>query len=79
MVFVTGLLWGTIGMFSTILSKLGMDSSAVAFYRLLSASVLLIPVLLVKGKGLSLFRLTKRGLISCVLIGFISQAFYNLF
>ena len=79
MVFVTGLLWGTIGMFSTILSKLGMDSSAVAFYRLLSASVLLIPVLLVKGKGLSLFRISKRGLISCVLVGFISQAFYNLF
>ncbi len=79
MVFVTGVLWGTIGLFSTILSHLGMDSSAVAFYRLVSASLLLIPVLLIKGKGLSLFRISKRGLISCVLIGFISQAFYNLF
>ena len=79
MVFVTGVLWGTIGLFSTILSHLGMDSSAVAFYRLVSASLLLIPVLLIKGKGLSLFRISKRGLISCVLVGFISQAFYNLF
>ena len=79
MVFVTGVLWGTIGLFSTILSHLGMDSSAVALYRLVSASLLLIPVLLIKGKGLSLFRISKRGLVSCVLVGFISQAFYNLF
>ena len=79
MVFAAGMLWGTIGLFSTILSHLGMDSSAVAFYRLLAASILLIPVLVVKGKGFSLFRISKRGLLSCTLIGFISQAFYNLF
>lgn len=78
MVFAAGMLWGTIGLFSTLLSKLGMDSSAVAFFRLLSASILLIPILLVKGKGFSLFRISKKGLISCALIGFISQAFYNL-
>lgn len=78
MVFITGMLWGTIGLFSTLLSKLGMDSSAVAFYRLLSASILLVPVLIVKGKGTSLFMISKKGLISCALIGFISQAFYNL-
>lgn len=45
MVFATGVLWGTIGLFSTILSRLGMDSSGVAFYRLLAASILLVPVL----------------------------------
>lgn len=78
MVFITGMLWGTIGLFSTLLSKLGMDSSAVAFFRLLSASILLIPVLIVKGRGASLFRISRKGLISCALIGFISQAFYNL-
>ena len=79
MVFATGVLWGTIGLFSTILSRLGMDSSGVAFYRLLAASILLVPVLVVKGKGFSLFRISRRGLLSCTLIGFISQAFYNLF
>ena len=79
MVFAAGMLWGTIGLFSTILSHLGMDSSAVAFYRLLAASILLIPVLVVKGRGFSLFRISRRGLLSCTLIGFISQAFYNLF
>lgn len=79
MVFAAGMLWGTIGLFSTILSKLGMDSSGVAFYRLLAASILLIPVLVVKGKGFSLFRISRRGFLSCMLIGFISQALYNLF
>lgn len=79
MVFMTGVLWGTIGLFSTILSNLGMESSPVAFYRLLSASILLVPVLVFKGRGFSLFKISKRGLLSCVLIGFISQAFYNLF
>lgn len=79
MVFIAGTLWGTIGLFSTLLSNLGMESSAVAFYRLLAASILLVPILVVKGKGLSLFRISKRGLISCTLIGFVSQAFYNLF
>lgn len=78
MVFAAGSLWGTIGLFSTLLSRLGMESSAVAFFRLLSASLLLIPVLIVKGKGFSLFRISKKGLISCTLIGFISQALYNL-
>ena len=75
MVFIAGMLWGTIGLFSTLLSKLGMDSSAVAFFRLLAASILIVPTLIVKGKG---FSISKKGLISCALIGFISQAFYNL-
>lgn len=78
MVFITGVLWGTIGLFSTLLSKLGMESSPVAFFRLLSATLLLAPILIVKGRGFSLFRISKKGLISCTLIGFISQAFYNL-
>lgn len=78
MVFAAGSLWGTIGLFSTLLSKLGMESSPVAFFRLLSATLLLAPVLIVKGRGFSLFKISKKGLISCALIGLISQAFYNL-
>ncbi len=78
MILAAGALWGTIGLFSTLLNNLGMDPAAVAFYRLLSASLLLIPLLLLKGPGLRLFRISKRGLLSCALIGFISQALYNL-
>lgn len=78
MVFIAGLLWGTIGIFSTLLGKMGLNASETSFYRLLSASVLLAIVLLIKGKGFSLFKISKRGLISCILIGIVSQALYNI-
>ena len=68
MVFAAGCLWGTIGLFGTLLQNMGMNPSAVAFFRLLFASVLMIPVLLVKGKGLRLFRISRRGLLSCLLV-----------
>ncbi|MBQ6314570.1 MAG: EamA family transporter [Mogibacterium sp.] len=78
MVLAAGTLWGTIGLFATILNNLGMEPFPLAFYRLLFASILLIPVMLVQGKGLSLFRISKSGLISCFLVGLVSQAIYNL-
>ena len=78
MVLAAGTLWGTIGLFATILNNRGMEPFPLAFYRLLFASILLIPVMLVQGKGLSLFRISKSGLISCFLVGLVSQAIYNL-
>lgn len=78
MILTTGMLWGTIGLFATILNNLGMEPLPVAFYRLLSASLLLIPVMIWQGRGLSLFRISKKGLMSCMLVGFISQALYNM-
>ncbi len=78
MVFAAGCLWGTIGLFSTLLQDMGMPSQSVAFYRLLFAAALLIPVLIVKGKGLRLFRIRPAGILSCLLVGLFSQALYNL-
>jgi drug/metabolite transporter (DMT)-like permease len=78
MVLAAGALWGTIGFFATLLSNLGMNAGPVAFYRVLSSVIMLALILLIKGKGISLFRISKRGLISCMLIGFISQALYNV-
>lgn len=78
MVLMAGSLWGTIGFFSTMLTNLGMPSNSVAFFRVLSASIVLAIILLVKGKGGVLFRISRRGLFSCMLVGFISQALYNI-
>ena len=78
-VFSAGFLWGTVGIWATLLGRMGMDSMNTAFFRLLSATVILFIVLVIKGKGFSLFKISKRGLISCILIGFISQGFYNFF
>lgn len=78
MVLTAGTLWGTIGLFATILNNLGMEPFPVAFYRLLFASLLLMPVLLWQGRGLRLFRISRKGLISCLLVGIVSQGIYNL-
>ena len=78
MVLAAGSLWGTIGLFATLLSNLGLSAGPVAFFRVLSATIMLALILLVKGKGTSLFRVSRRGLISCMLVGFVSQALYNI-
>ena len=78
LVLTAGALWGTIGFFATLLSRMGMNAGPVAFFRVLSSAVMLGLILIIKGKGISLFRIGKRGLISCMLIGFVSQAFYNV-
>ncbi|MBQ0004472.1 MAG: EamA family transporter [Clostridiales bacterium] len=78
-VFIAGLLWGTIGIWATLLGRMGMGSMMTAFFRLLTATVLLFFILIVKGKGFRLFKISKKGLISCILIGFLSQALYNYF
>ena len=46
MVLAAGTTWGTIGLFSTALSKMGMNASAAGFFRLLSAAVALAVILL---------------------------------
>lgn len=76
-VLAAGVLWGTIGFFATLLSEMGMNAGPIAFFRVLSSSAMLALTLLITGKGVSLFRISRRGLISCILIGFISQALYN--
>lgn len=78
LVLTAGALWGTIGLFATLLARLGMNTVPVAFYRVLSSTVMLAFILLIKGKGTALFRISRRGMISCMLIGFVSQAFYNI-
>ena len=78
LVLTAGALWGTIGFFATLLAGLGMNAGPVAFCRLLSSMIMLGFILLIKGKGTALFRISKRGLISCMLVGFVSQSLYNV-
>ena len=78
MILAAGALWGSIGFFATLLANMGMKAGPVAFFRVLSSTVMLALALLIKGKGTSLFRISKRGLLSCMLIGVISQAFFNV-
>ena len=51
LVLTAGVLWGTIGFFATLLSGLGMNAGPVAFFRGMSASLMLALLLLIRGKG----------------------------
>ena len=78
LVLTAGVLWGTIGLFATLLDGMGMKTGPVAFFRVLFSAVMLGLILLIRGKGTALFRIGRRGLISCMLIGLVSQALYNV-
>ena len=77
LILAAGALWGTIGLFSTIMAREGMPAGQVAFYRTLASATMLFLVLLVKGRGFGLFKISRRGLMSCLLVGTVSQAMFN--
>ncbi len=49
-VFLSALLWGTMGVFVRELSQFGLSTNNVAFVRLLSASIILVIVLFIKDR-----------------------------
>lgn len=77
MIFAAGTLWGTIGLFVKLLSGVGANPSLTAFMRLFMGFCILIPVMLCKGGGIKLFKIDKKGLIQCLLLGTLSQALFN--
>ncbi len=76
MVFAAGLIWGTIGLFSTLLSGYGMAPPAVAFLRMFCALIFLVPFMLIT-RGASAFVINRRGLIYSVLLGIFAQGLFN--
>ncbi|MBQ6163173.1 MAG: EamA family transporter [Clostridia bacterium] len=78
LVLLAGILWGSIGFFATKLSDMGMNAGPQAFFRVFFSTLMLALTLLIKGRGTSLFRIGRRGLISCMLVGVVSQAFFNV-
>ena len=77
LILAAGALWGTIGLFSTIMTNEGMPAGNVAFFRTFASAGTLFFVLFAKGRGLSLFKISRRGLFSCILVGVVSQALFN--
>lgn len=77
MVFAAGILWGTIGLFVKLLNGVGANSTLTAFMRLFMGFWILVPVMLFKG-GTKMFKIDKKSLIQCLLLGILSQALFNL-
>ncbi|WP_324825309.1 DMT family transporter [Sinanaerobacter sp. ZZT-01] len=78
MIFLAGSLWGTIGLFASLLHGMGAASSLIAFLRLFIGFLVLIPIMLKMG-GMKLFSIDKKSLFFCFLMGIFSQALYNFF
>lgn len=77
MVLSAGIMWGTMGLFTTMLSGYGLSSSCIAFLRLASCAAILGIMMLVL-RGPEAFKINMKGLLWCTLLGVFSQALFNL-
>ena len=76
-IFITGCLWGTIGLFVKLMEAQGSSSSYTSFLRLLFGALFLaIITLIFDGPGA--FRIGRKTLLSCVLLGIVCQGTFNI-
>ena len=80
LVLCAGILWGSIGFFVRKLNELGADTELTAFMRIFCAWVILIPLLMGMSlkSGRNYFKISKKGLLQCFIMGLVTQAFFNL-
>jgi len=80
LVLCAGILWGSIGFFVRKLNGLGVDTELTAFMRILCAWIMLIPLLMGMSlkSGRNYFKISKKGLLQCFIMGLVTQAFFNL-
>ena len=77
LIFIAGLLWGTIGIFVKELNSLGADSPLTCFIRMLFAFLIMsFAALLQHGKNF--FKIDKKTLLLCAGLGLVSQGFFNI-
>jgi drug/metabolite transporter (DMT)-like permease len=77
LIMLSGILWGTIGLFVKILDAKGSTSEYTTFMRMTFAFLLLLVIPLVKD-GAGAFRIGRRTMLSCMLLGFVSMSLNNL-
>ena len=77
-VFISGCLWGTIGLFVKLMEVSGSTSSYTSFLRLFFGFLLLV-LLTVSLDGLKAFRIGRKTLLSCILLGIVCQGIFNIF
>lgn len=78
LIFITGILWGTIGIFVKEMSKCGADALTISFLRVALAFAVMLVVTIARS-GLHSFRIDKRSLLFSALLGIVCQGIYNIF
>jgi len=73
LIMLSGCLWGTIGLFVKLLDTVDSSSAYTTFMRMFFGFILLFLITLVKD-GISAFRVSRNTMISCILLGIVSQS-----
>ena len=76
-IFITGCLWGTIGLFVKLMETQGSSPSYTSFLRLLFGCILL-AVMTLFFDGQKAFHIGRKTLLSCVLLGIVCQGIFNI-
>ncbi len=76
-IFITGCLWGTIGLFVNLMNKYGSSSSYTSFLRLLFGFLFLAIITLIFD-GPRAFLIGRKTLLSCILLGIVCQGAFNI-
>ena len=76
-IFTAGVLWGTIGLYVKALVSYGAGGSYISILRMGSAFMITLIAALMK-YGTKIFTPSRKVLIPCMLIGFISNGAFNL-
>ena len=78
LVFITGCLWGSIGLFIRLMSDAGASVAAISFLRMAFAFIIL-AIVTVARSGISAFRVSGRTLLFSVALGLVCHGVYNVF
>lgn len=76
-IFITGCLWGTIGLFVKLMEAQGSSASYTGFLRLFFGAILLAVMTLIFD-GPKAFRIGWKTLIACMLLGVVCQGTFNI-
>lgn len=76
LIFIAGCLWGVQGLFMKLLGAAGSTSLFTSFGRIFLGFLIMLVITLIKG-GPKALKVSRRTLISCILLGIFCQAMYN--
>ena len=77
LIFLAGVLWGTIGIFVNELNSLGASSAQTCFIRMFSGFLIMAVYALIKNRK-NFFLIDKKTLLICAGLGLISHGFFNI-
>lgn len=77
-VLIAGSLWGVVGIFTMRLDAMGVGTETAGLMRT-GFAFLICLVMTAATKGLSSFRISRKGFIGCAMVGIVCHGFYNFF